>query len=154
MNTIKTFPGFLEEATSDYWWLNSFFMRFTQIKETCLYVQDLNLTEDFYQKKLKLPIISREAGRHIFFKAGTSVLLCFLADATRKPNALPTHYGEGKMHLALEVPKENYEAAKKEVLSAGIEIEHEQQWDEDNESFYFRDPDGHSIEVVPAGLWD
>lgn len=129
-------------------------MEFNQIKETCLYVKNLDRTEGFYHAKLELPVISKEAGRHVFFRAGTSVLLCFLADATRASDTLPPHYGEGQMHLALEVSRKNYHQIKHQVQSAGILIEHIQPWDEENESFYFRDPDGHSIEVVPAGLWD
>lgn len=129
-------------------------MHFTQIKETCLYVYDLERTESFYHTKLGLPVISKEAGRHIFFRAGTSVLLCFISEATQTSDTLPPHYGVGNMHLGLEVPKESYHQIKGQVQSAGIAIEHVQQWDDKNESIYFRDPDGHSIEIVPAGLWD
>ena len=129
-------------------------MNFTQIKENCLYVQNLDRTEEFYHTKLGLPVISKEERRHIFFRAGSSVLLCFLAESTKKSNSLPPHYGEGKLHLALEVPIENYANTKSKLQSAGIEIEHIQQWGKQFESFYFRDPDGHSIEIVPAGMWD
>jgi catechol 2,3-dioxygenase-like lactoylglutathione lyase family enzyme len=126
---------------------------FTQIKETGLYVQDLDRTEFFYNGKLDLEIISKSEGRHIFFKAGSSVLLCFIADATKNDEKLPGHFGEGKMHIAFEVPKDKYADTKKWIRSRGIEIEHEQQWGEDYHSFYFRDPDGHSLEIVPEGLW-
>jgi catechol 2,3-dioxygenase-like lactoylglutathione lyase family enzyme len=57
-------------------------MKFSSIKETSLYVKNLDRTEDFYAGKLKLEIISQKENRHIFFKAGSSVLLCFLANAT------------------------------------------------------------------------
>ena len=129
-------------------------MQFNQIKETCLYVQDLDRTEKFYSEILDLEVISRSKGRHIFFKAGTSVLLCFIAEATKQENNLPGHFGEGNMHIAFELPKEKYDDTKAELKSVGIEIEHEQQWSDEYRSFYFRDPDGHSIEIVPAGMWD
>jgi len=129
-------------------------MQFNQIKETCLYVQDLDRTEKFYSEILDLEVISRSKGRHIFFRAGTSVLLCFIAEATKQENNLPGHFGEGNMHIAFELPKEKYDDTKAELKSAGIEIEHEQQWNDEYRSFYFRDPDGHSIEIVPAGMWD
>lgn len=128
-------------------------MHFSQIKETCLYVQDLDRTEIFYKGKLGLKVIGREEGRHIFFKAGSSVLLCFIADATRREKTLPAHYGEGKMHIAFEIPHEDYQEAKVSIESKGIEIEHEQHWFKDFHSFYFRDPDGHSLEIVPKGMW-
>lgn len=125
----------------------------TQIKETALYVKDLDRTEDFYHGKLELEIISKEDKRHIFFKAGSSVLLCFMADATKKSETLPPHYGEGRMHIAFEVPKDKYREIKKWIRKKGIEIEHEQEWGDEYQSFYFRDPDGHSLEIVPAGMW-
>ncbi|HKK46257.1 MAG TPA: VOC family protein [Balneolaceae bacterium] len=129
-------------------------MHLTRIIETSLYIQDLKRTEVFYHKKLEFQVIGKEPGRHIFFKAGSSVLLCFKADATQKGDSLPVHFGEGQMHLAFEVPKEHYEEAKGWIRSKGIEIEHEQQWNSDFQSFYFRDPDDHSLEIVPQGLWD
>lgn len=133
---------------------NSDVMHFKQIKETCLYVQDLDRTEAFYHGKLNLKVIGRSEGRHIFFKAGSSVLLCFIAGATKQEETLPPHFGEGNMHIAFEVPVEKYEEIKADILSTGIEIEHEQQWGKDYCSFYFRDPDGHSLEIVPEGMWD
>lgn len=128
-------------------------MHFTQIKETSLYVEDINRTEAFYSGKLKLEVIAKSEGRHVFFKAGSSVLLCFIAEATGNDANLPAHFGEGNMHIAFEVPEEKYEEIKAKILSADIEIEHEQQWSEQYRSFYFRDPDQHSIEIVPAGMW-
>ncbi|MGD8749435.1 MAG: VOC family protein [Balneolaceae bacterium] len=129
-------------------------MHFNRIIETCLYVQNLNKTEAFYNGKLEFPIIGKKEGRHIFFRAGSSVLLCFNAEITQKEDTLPAHFGEGHIHLAFEVPKGQYEKAKEWVQSKDIEIEHEQCWHDDYRSFYFRDPDGHSLEVVPQGLWD
>ncbi len=129
-------------------------MHFNQIKETGLYVRDLDQTEAFYNGKLNLEVIAKVKGRHIFFKAGSSILLCFIAETTRNDKKLPTHYGEGKMHIAFEVPKENYPEVKAWIRSKDIEIEHEQHWFEDYYSFYFRDPDGHSLEIIPSGMWD
>lgn len=127
-------------------------MRFTQIKETSLYIQDLDRTETFYHGKLGLKVTTKVEGRHIFFKAGSSVLLCFLAEATKDDDKVP-HYGEGNMHIAFEVPHKNYAEARSWIQSLDITIEHEQHWGNDFYSFYFRDPDGHSLEVVPEGMW-
>ena len=129
-------------------------MNITQIKETSLYVQDLERTELFYHQKLGLKLISLQEGRHIFFKAGSSVLLCFLANVTKNDDKLPPHYGKGQIHLAFEVAREDYQAAKEKIQSKDITIEHEQHWYDDFYSFYFRDPDGHSLEVVQENMWD
>lgn len=127
-------------------------MKFNQIKETGLYVGDLHRTEAFYRDKLELEVITKVEGRHIFFRAGSSVLLCFIADVTRDDTKVP-HFGEGNMHIAFEVPKNDYQAAKSWIQSKGIAVEHEQQWSDNFFSFYFRDPDGHSLEIVPEGMW-
>jgi hypothetical protein len=39
------------------------------------------------------------------------------------------------------------------MLRNGIAIVHEEPWGDRFRSFYFHDPDGHVLEVVPAGMW-
>lgn len=129
-------------------------MEFNQIKETSLYVEELDRTETFYHGKLGMKVISKVAGRHIFFRAGSSVLLCFIAETTRQSKNGVGHFGRGNMHIAFEVPGEKYDEVKEQVLSSDIEIVFEQEWSGEYRSFYFRDPDGHLLEVVPAGMWD
>ncbi len=127
--------------------------QFTKIKETCLYVSDLNVSRSFYEGKLGMRCFAHEDGRHAFFEAGDSVLLLFLSEATKALEKLPSHYGEGYMHLAFECEQEEYDDWKRAVERAGIEIEHTEDWGGDQESFYFRDPDGHLLEVIMPGLW-
>lgn len=129
-------------------------MKFTQIKETCLYVEDIDKSEQFYHVLLKLPVISKVEGRHIFFRCGESVLLCFLNKATIMEKNLPPHYAIGRQHIALEVPKRSYDPSKQELLDAGIELIHTELWGTKYESAYFYDPDGHVLEIVPTGMWD
>ena len=127
---------------------------FNQIKETCLYVSDLDKTQSFYQHKLGLPVISKVAHRHIFFRAGSSVLLCFLPEVTRYEKNLPPHFAHGKQHIAFETTAGDYEEWKNLVLEKGIAVTHEQEWKDGLKSFYFEDPDGHVLEIVPAGIWE
>ena len=129
-------------------------MKFTQVKETCLYVEDLDRSEEFYHGLLKLPVISKADSRHIFFRCGGSVLLCFLNKATILEKNLPPHYAIGRQHIALEVQKRSYDKSKREIVEAGIEIIHTASWGASHESFYFYDPDGHVLEIVPTGMWD
>ncbi|HEX2532749.1 MAG TPA: VOC family protein [Chitinophagaceae bacterium] len=125
-----------------------------RIKETCLYVSDLQRTEDFYRGKLGLPVISRVEGRHIFFRAGASVLLCFIAEKTLAETELPPHGARGAIHFAFEVARAAYDAAVQETGSAGIRITHHHTWPNGLRSFYFDDPDGHVVEVIEEGLWE
>lgn len=124
------------------------------VKETCLYVQDLDKTQAFYHHKLNMPVISKVDNRHIFFRAGNSVLLCFIAKVTEQENHLPPHGASGIQHIAFEVPAEDYQKQKAAVKLAGIPILHEEAWPGNYHSFYFHDPDGHLLEVVPEGMWE
>lgn len=129
-------------------------MNIQRIKETCLYVADLDRTRAFYEGGLGLPVISYVAGRHVFFRAGDSVLLCFNAEATEQETSLPPHGASGSIHLAFEVDKMSYETTIKQIEEAGIEIIHHQEWKNGCRSFYFHDPDGHLVEIIEEGLWE
>jgi catechol 2,3-dioxygenase-like lactoylglutathione lyase family enzyme len=124
-----------------------------QIKETCLYVADLARTSAFYAGLLGFPLISRVEGRHVFFRVGTSVLLCFLPEVTKAETALPPHFAYGPQHLAFEVACEQYETTKRALMAKHIEIIHEHEWPGDICSCYFLDPDGHVLEIVQVGMW-
>jgi catechol 2,3-dioxygenase-like lactoylglutathione lyase family enzyme len=129
-------------------------MKYTQIKETCLYISDLDLAENFYRDILEMPVISKVKDRHIFFRCGTSVLLCFIPEVTRDEENLPPHYAIGKQHIAFEVGKKDYLKTKSTLLEKGITIIHEQEWGRKQTSFYFEDPFGHVLEIVPVGIWE
>ena len=129
-------------------------MKICRIKETCIYVTNLERTRKFYEGKLKLPVISLVEGRHIFFRAGESVLLCFIAAQTEKETDLPPHGAQGSIHFALEVEKDEYMVAIKKVEEAHIPILHEHHWRNDLRSFYFNDPDNNLVEIIEEGLWE
>jgi len=129
-------------------------MKFKQIKETCIYSRDLIAAREFYHDLLGLPIISEQAGKHIFFRAGSSVLLCFNPDDSRLKQSPPAHFAEGKYHFAFEVNSEEYEEHKTEIQKRGITIIEIVVWKNGQESFYFDDPIGNVVEIVPEGIWD
>lgn len=128
-------------------------MQFSHIKETCLYLHDLDAAEAFYHGKLGLPLIHRDEGRHIFFRAGASVLLCFIAESSGKKTELPAHFAEGNQHFAFACKAGDYEAWKTRIEAAGIPITHEQVWSKGHRSFYFEDPESNVLEIVEPGMW-
>jgi catechol 2,3-dioxygenase-like lactoylglutathione lyase family enzyme len=130
-------------------------MKFTKIKETCLYVNNLLAAKDFYNEVLELPLISYVPGKHIFLRAGDSVLLCFNPEDSRKKESPPPHYGGGKQHFAFEVKASEYDAAKLWIEQKGIAITEKVVWSSGAESFYFEDPEGNVLEIVTEkGIWD
>ena len=128
-------------------------MNITCVKETCLYVSDLERTRKFYADQLGLSVLTFLPNRHVFFRAGNSVLLCFNAAATEKETDLPPHGARGSIHFAFEVEADEYQATLDFIRSKGITILKEQKWKNGFHSFYFNDPDGHLVEVVERGLW-
>jgi len=129
-------------------------MKFTQIKESCLYINDLDKAEKFYHGFLQMPVISKVDNRHIFFRCGRSVLLCFNPEETKNEQNLPPHFAEGKQHIAFEVKQEDYHEAIEKFKKEGIAITHVQKWKGDKESFYFEDPFGHVLEIIQDGIWE
>jgi catechol 2,3-dioxygenase-like lactoylglutathione lyase family enzyme len=130
-------------------------MNFIKIKETCLYVTDLEGIRKFYHEALGLPIIHDEPGKHIFFRLGGSVLLCFNPEDSKTKTTPPGHFGGGKQHVAFEVKTSDYQKAKQEIKAKGIKVIDEIVWKSGRESFYFEDPAGNILEIVPdEGVWD
>ncbi len=129
-------------------------MKITQIKETCLYINDLAKAIQFYNGLLGLPLISEVKERHAFFRAGTSVLLCFIPEVTKEEDKLPAHFAYGPQHLAFEVPQNEYKDWCQKIINANIAITHEQEWKRGLMSFYFEDPFGNVLEIVPNGIWE
>lgn len=128
-------------------------MKILQIKETCVYSRDLDRSKEFYHGKLGLEVISHVPGKHVFFNAGRSVLLCFNPDDAKDKQSPPPHYASGRYHFAFEVAASEYGAHKAEIHSKGIDIIDEVTWKNGLKSFYFEDPDGNVLEIVPEGVW-
>lgn len=122
------------------------------IKETCIYATDLEAVRVFYTQTLGLVEISYLPGKHVFFRAGTSVLLCFHPTDSIAKKSPPPHAVQGPYHFAFEV--EDYEAAKGELAAHGVQVIDTVIWNGGQESCYFNDPAGNVVELVPSGIWD
>lgn len=129
-------------------------MNFKQIKETCIYTTDLDSAKRFYRDVLGLPVIDEVKGKHIFFRAGSSILLCFNPEDSSLKKSPPAHFSTGNYHFAFEVAAEEYDKHKQRIISKGITITDILVWKNGQESFYFNDPSGNVVEIVPEGIWD
>jgi catechol 2,3-dioxygenase-like lactoylglutathione lyase family enzyme len=129
-------------------------MNFLQIKETCLYCRDLDKAKMFYEGVLGLSVINYQPGKHLFLRVGNSVLLIFNPDDSKLKKSLPAHFASGPQHFAFEVKPGAYMTHKKEIESKGITVIETVTWKNGQESFYFNDPEGNVLEIVPEGIWD
>lgn len=123
------------------------------ILETALYVDDLERAERFYRDLFGFRRIGKAPGRHVFFRVGAGVLLLFRAGETQKGGTTPPHGTTGAGHLAFAIIHDEYAAWKEHLTRHGVAIEQEVTWRSGGRSFYFRDPDGNSLELATADTW-
>jgi catechol 2,3-dioxygenase-like lactoylglutathione lyase family enzyme len=66
---------------------------------------------------------------------------------------IPPHDGHGPVHMALSIAADELGAWEALLNDADVEIEGRTKWPRGGESIYFRDPDGHLLELATPGLW-
>ncbi|HUH73809.1 MAG TPA: VOC family protein [Chitinophagales bacterium] len=125
----------------------------SHIKETCLYVKDLEISRKFYEDILGLKRIHYQPDAHLFLKIGQDVLLLFNPNLSKEQKTPPSHYGSGELHIAFECSMEDYENWKTYLIEKEISIEFENDWPKGGKSLYFRDPDNLCLEIVQPGIW-
>ena len=128
------------------------------VLEAALYIDNLDAAKGFYGDVLGLEKITEVEGRHVFYRAGDTVVLLFIAEQTRIPTAnaklpVPPHGAEGQGHLCFAADAAALKAWHERLESAGIEIEADFEWPNGARSIYVRDPAGNSIEFAEPKLW-
>jgi catechol 2,3-dioxygenase-like lactoylglutathione lyase family enzyme len=66
---------------------------------------------------------------------------------------IPPHDGNGPLHICFAIDAEELPAWEEKLQDSGISIEGRMQWVRGGESIYFRDPDGHLLELMTPGNW-
>jgi catechol 2,3-dioxygenase-like lactoylglutathione lyase family enzyme len=130
-----------------------------RILETALYVDDLDRATAFYRDVMGLRVLD-SGPRLVAMDAGhASILLLFKRGATLAgadlgaEGRIPPHDGGGPVHLAFAIRAEELPGWERHLQDHGIEIESSTRWARGGTSLYFRDPDGHSVEVATPGVW-
>jgi catechol 2,3-dioxygenase-like lactoylglutathione lyase family enzyme len=128
------------------------------ILETAIYARDLEAARRFYQDVFGLVLVTRDPGRHVFFRCGTSVLLIFDPAATVVPSraggsVVPAHGTHGPGHFALAVRAADLPAWRERLTEHGVSIEAEVVWPGGGHSLYVRDPAGNSVELASPAIW-
>ncbi len=129
------------------------------VLETALYVDDLPRARAFYEGSLGLPVLFANGRMCAFDVGGKSVLLTFLRGASAEPmhtpgGTIPGHDGTGPLHMGFAVSAEELPAWEERLREQGIPVESRTTWSRGGTSLYFRDPDGHLLELATPGLWE
>jgi catechol 2,3-dioxygenase-like lactoylglutathione lyase family enzyme len=124
----------------------------THLLETSLYVDDVDRSVEFYQKVFGFSVISRSERLHAMSVADGQVLLLFKKRLSADLSTTP-HDGDGQLHLAFGIERDQLAVWDSWLNALGIVIEEKKQWDLGGVSLYFRDPDGHLVEVATPGVW-
>ena len=129
-----------------------------RILETSLYVADLDRSEAFYRRVFGFSTMLRDHRMASMAVPGRQALLLFQRGGATEPSrtpfgAIPPHDGWGAQHLCFSIAQGALGAWQPHLAAAEVALESRIDWPQGAASLYFRDPDGHSLEVGTPGLW-
>ena len=129
------------------------------VVETALYVDDLDRARAFYETVLGLTPLVADSRLCAFDIGGRNVLLLFargstLETVTLPGGTIPPHDGSGPIHVGFAVAAEDLPAWEERLAAGNVAIEGRATWKRGGRSLYFRDPDGHLLELATPGLWE
>jgi catechol 2,3-dioxygenase-like lactoylglutathione lyase family enzyme len=130
-----------------------------RLLETALYCDDLDRAVAFYRDVLGFSILVPGPRLTAMDAGGSTVLLLFKKGASIEGIALddgwiPSHDGEGPVHVAFAIATQQLEGWERRLREAGVSVESRIRWQRGGVSLYFRDPDGHSVELATPGVWE
>jgi catechol 2,3-dioxygenase-like lactoylglutathione lyase family enzyme len=129
-----------------------------RVLETSLYVNAVPRSTDFYQRIFGFPVLVGDDRFCALNVSNEQVLLLFRKRGTLEPvtlpgGVLPPHDGDGQTHLAFTIPADSESAWTQHLSTHGVTVESRMVWPRGGISLYFRDPDGHLVELVTPGCW-
>ena len=128
------------------------------VLETALYTDDMERARAFYEDVLELKPIFSDTRLRAYGVAPRSVLLIFRRGAATQTvtipgGTIPGHDGAGPLHVAFAVGKDELAQWEEHLKSRGVAVDGATVWSRGGRSIYFRDPDGHLLELATPGLW-
>jgi len=128
------------------------------ILESSLYVEEMDRSERFYQEVLQFQKLVSDERFCAFQASQHQVLLLFKKGASKQPmvvegGVIPPHDASGQMHLAFAISAQELSRWEQWLREHRIVIESTVRWERGGQSIYFRDPDGHLLELVTPGCW-
>ena len=130
----------------------------TGVLETSVYVKDLERSIRFYQEVMQFQKLVSDQRFCALQAARQQVLLLFKKGASTEPmvidgGTIPPHDASGQTHLAFAISLQELERWERWLEQRQVVIESRVRWERGGQSIYFRDPDGHLLELVTPGCW-
>jgi catechol 2,3-dioxygenase-like lactoylglutathione lyase family enzyme len=130
----------------------------SHLLESSLYVEDLPRSKAFYQKIFGFEALLEDHRMCALRIPAGGVLLLFKHDGSLHPSRvpggiIPPHGGNGVLHLCFAIPVASLDGWSAHLGTHGVAIESRVRQQFGGISLYFRDPDGHSLELATPGLW-
>lgn len=130
----------------------------SHVLETSLYVASLVQSKAFYQRIFGFTQLYEDQRMCALRIPASAVLLLFRVNASLQPSQLPggtipPHGGSGSLHLCFGIPLASLDDWASHLEKQGVALESRVRQGYGGTSLYFRDPDGHSLEVATPGLW-
>ena len=121
------------------------------ILESTLYVSDVSRSVRFYEEMFGFRVISNFERGCAMHAGERQVLLLFKKGASLAIQS--THDGDGELHIAFAIPSSELADWESWLHKKGIAVEEKRTWELGGWSLYFRDPDGHLLELATPGTW-
>jgi catechol 2,3-dioxygenase-like lactoylglutathione lyase family enzyme len=124
----------------------------TGVLESAIYVDDVERAVSFYQSLFGFQVLDRdERLTALAVREGQVLLICKRgASAHRTPGA---HDAAGPQHLAFAIPAADLDEWEARLQAQHVVVEERRAWPRGGRSVYFRDPDGHLLELATPGVW-
>lgn len=130
------------------------------VLETALYVDDMDRARVFFEGVMGLEPFNADHRFTAYDAGANTVLLLFLQGETletvvlpKEMGTIPPHNGRGRVHLAFAIAADELATWERQLDDHGVAIEGRTHRPRGGKSLYFRDPDGHLIELATPGVW-
>lgn len=120
--------------------------------ETAIYVEDPKRSARFYGELLGLETLHAGSRLWALAVAGREVLLLVRRGSSADLGAL-SHDAAGCQHLAFAIPAGALAAWEARLADQGVVIDGRVDRQGGGVGLFFRDPDGHLVELATPGTW-
>jgi catechol 2,3-dioxygenase-like lactoylglutathione lyase family enzyme len=133
-------------------------MKILGVIETAIDVEDLDVAVSFYRRLFEFETLVLDERFCAFNVGDRSVLLLFKKGGRNDPlvvpgGVIPPHGGNGSAHFAFSITADDLPKWEQRLASHEVTVEGRMTWERSGQSIYFRDPDGHLVELATPGIW-